>query len=172
MAKNGDFCLKTGIIGFGSPILAQKCQKVEEFGPKLAKTLEDMKDIMKSAHGVGLAANQVGLDLSVFVFDSREASGELINPQMIRKSGSKLLGEEGCLSSPGLVLELARATHVRLSGQTRDGETVEVTASGFLARIFQHEIDHLNGICIANTLKRPDRRSLERTLRQSTARHS
>jgi peptide deformylase len=167
MRSEGDFRLKTGIIGFGSPILAQKCEKVLDFDQNLHNLLKLMKDAMEMAKGVGLAANQLGVNLSAFVFDFEGNSGEILNPMVRRRSASKALGVEGCLSAPGIDLEVNRATSIRVSGHDRDGKDVEITASGYLARILQHEIDHLEGVCIADRLKRSERRALTRHLRSA-----
>lgn len=166
MRDSGDFRLKNGIIGFGSPILAKKCEKVTKFDQNLHNLLGLMKDAMESAEGVGLAANQLGVDLSVFVYSWDGLSGEICNPMVRRVSPSKALGSEGCLSVPGFYVKDYRAERIRVSGQDRDGKWIEITAAGFLARILQHEIDHLNGICIASSLKRAERRELIRALRK------
>lgn len=164
--NTGDFRLKNGIIGFGSPVLTKKATKVTEFDQNLAETLKVMKLAMESAQGVGLAAPQIGIDLAIFVWDLKGVSGEICNPTLQYRSTSVLHGEEGCLSAPGVTLEIPRGASVRLSGQDRDGEEVVLDADGYLARIFQHETDHLGGFCIAERLRRADRRLLEKRLRK------
>jgi peptide deformylase len=107
-----------------------------------------MADTMFDAGGVGLAAIQVGILKRVIVVHSGEDDAELIemiNPEILSKAGQQF-GPEGCLSIPGVSGEVKRYDQLHLRGQDRNGETFEMDASGFLARIFQHEIDHLDGV--------------------------
>jgi peptide deformylase len=136
------------IVKEPDPILREKCMTVTKFNSNLHKLLDDMADTMFDAGGVGLAAPQVGILKRVIVIHSGEEDAELIemvNPEIVEKSGSQL-GPEGCLSIPGMSGEVKRYNKLHLKGQTRHGDVFEMDATDFLARIFQHEIDHLNGI--------------------------
>jgi peptide deformylase len=130
------------------PILREKSQVVTKFNSNLHKLLDDMADTMFDAGGVGLAAPQVGILKRVIVVHSGEEDAELIemvNPEIVTCEG-KQLGPEGCLSIPGVSGEVKRYNKLHLKGQDRDGNPFEMDATGFLARIFQHEIDHLDGV--------------------------
>ena len=134
----------------GDEILYKKSKEVKVFDKKLSELLDDMYETMKTADGVGLAAPQVGLDISlVVVMLPQKEEGKykryiLINPEITVKKG-KTLSQEGCLSFPGLAVQLERATEVKVKYLDERGLPVELTAKGFLAIILQHEIDHLNG---------------------------
>jgi peptide deformylase len=136
------------IVKEPDPILREKSQVVTKFNSNLHKLLDDMADTMFDAGGVGLAAIQVGILKRVIVVHSGEEDAELIemiNPEIISKEGQQF-GPEGCLSIPGVSGEVKRYDKLHLKGQDRNGDTFEMDASGFLARIFQHEIDHLDGV--------------------------
>ena len=99
---------------------------------------------MRATNGVGLAANQVGVLRRIFVYDDGSGLGVLVNPEIVSATG-KQTGMEGCLSIPGLLGEVTRSEEVVIKGTTLNGKPVKITAQGLLARIFQHELDHLNG---------------------------
>jgi peptide deformylase len=125
-----------------------------------------MLETMYEAPGVGLAANQVGLSIACFVFDDRDgSSGFLANPALSRLEGEQR-DSEGCLSIPGPYYETPRALAVRLHAQDANGESVDIEAEGFLARIFQHETDHLNGGLYIDRLDEAGRRDVMRQLRE------
>lgn len=130
-------------------ILRQKSKTVTKFNKHLHKLLDDMAETMYDANGVGLAAPQVSILKKAIVLDSREEDGpgliEVINPEIVSTKGSQV-GPEGCLSIPGLNGDVKRHQYVHVKGQDRHGEPIEFHAEDFLARIFQHEIDHLNGV--------------------------
>ncbi|RMD59135.1 peptide deformylase [Candidatus Parcubacteria bacterium] len=112
--------------------------------------VEEMRKIMKRADGIGLAANQIGLDRSVFVAQVPDAQGKMkfyaiFNPQITKQSKEKSAMEEGCLSVPGTYGEVARPATVVLEGYTKEGKKIKIKAWGLLAKVFQHEVDHLNG---------------------------
>lgn len=144
--------------GSRSEILAQPATRVRDFGPKLHQLLDRMLDLMRAAPGVGLAAPQVGVDLRVAVVeypddeddpDNTMRVYELINPEIVREKGAEV-GQEGCLSIPGLAADVERATYVLLRAQDRNGREFRIKAYDWLARIFQHEIDHLHGVLMTN----------------------
>ena len=129
----------------GDPVLKKKTVSVTRFTPPLHRLLEDMRETMLAADGIGLAAPQVGISKSIIVLRDEDKILEVINPQ-ITSSAGEITALEGCLSVPGIYGEVPRYADVEVSGQDRWGENVEYTASGLLARVFQHEIDHLRGI--------------------------
>jgi len=149
----------------GEPVLHKRAQEVTEFNAELAELVRDMYDTMDKAPGVGLAATQVGVGLRVFVYDYEDADGnpvrgEVINP--VLEVGPVEVGEadwdteqEGCLSVPGERFPLKRADWVHLTGVDLNGKPVDIEATGWLARIFQHEFDHLDGLLYVNRLAEP-----------------
>lgn len=133
------------IITEEDPLLHQPCQEVRRFNDSLHQLLDDMKYTMYEANGVGLAAPQVGVAKRVIVVDDRENGFmELVNPRILRMKGREE-GVEFCLSVPERGGLVDRATEVRIAAQDRQGGPVELIAKGYLARVFQHEIDHLEG---------------------------
>ena len=150
------------ILKYGEPILEQNCQPITEFdSPELRELISDMWETMYAAKGVGLAAPQIGLSKRISVIDISVGENEadkivIINPEIISREG-KQTGEEGCLSIPGFREPVTRANQVTVRAQNENGETLELSGQELLARAFQHEIDHLNGILFINhlsTLKR------------------
>lgn len=133
------------IVKEGDPILRKTCRSVLQFDEKLAVLLDDMKETMYKAEGVGLAGPQVGMLRRVCVVDIGDGVYELVNPVIIEESGVQE-GSEGCLSCPGESGVVRRAMNVTVKAQDRNGNTFTVSGEGLLARAFQHEIDHLNGI--------------------------
>lgn len=142
------------IVTLGNKILRRKAQKVESFGPELQTLIDDMIETMRAASGVGLAGPQVNTPLQVFVVEFGDVEDEeapkklyiLVNPKVSRSSSETLLAAEGCLSVPGLMGDVERPVAVTVIGQNRRGQPLKIKVEGWLARIFQHEIDHVNGI--------------------------
>jgi peptide deformylase len=151
---------------FGDPVLRSPALEVSEFDDRLAKLAADMRETMLAAPGVGLAAPQVGVPRRLFTFDSGEEAGALANPRITWRSEETQDGEEGCLSVPGIYFPVVRAQIVRLEAKNLDGTTLEREAEGFLARIFQHEIDHLDGILFVDRLEAEHRREAMRAIRE------
>ncbi len=150
----------------GDPVLREPCRPVERFDAWLRRTAEDMFETMYAAPGVGLAANQVGIGLRFFVYDDGDGrSGFVANPELFEHEGQDTL-DEGCLSIPGPYHATPRALRVRLRGQDLAGERFELAAEGLLARIFQHETDHLNGMLYIDRLDDAGRRDVMRQLRE------
>jgi peptide deformylase len=136
------------IVKEPDPVLREIAKPVPKITPNILKLLDDMADTMYDAGGVGLAAPQVGILKRVIVLDPHDGETELlelINPEIIKADGEQL-GAEGCLSIPGLNGDVNRKLNITVKGLDREGNEIIVEASEYLARIFQHEIDHLNGI--------------------------
>ena len=133
------------IVKEGDPVLRKTCRSVLQFDEKLATLLDDMKDTMYKAEGVGLAAPQVGILKRVCIVDVGDGLIELVNPVIVEQSGSQT-GGEGCLSSPGEYGDVTRPMEVTVRAQDRFGNNFTVTGTELKARAFCHEIDHLNGI--------------------------
>ncbi|MEQ8236175.1 MAG: peptide deformylase [Syntrophomonadaceae bacterium] len=127
------------------PVLRAKALPVKNINSGVLRLLENMRDTMYAADGVGLAAPQIGVSKRIIVVDPGENCIVLINPEIIRLEG-EFGGSEGCLSVPGKVGWLNRAQKIAVRGQNPHGENIEFEASNYLARIIQHEIDHLDGI--------------------------
>lgn len=150
------------IVTLPSPVLRRKARRVTNFGPELQTLIDDMVETLHAAPGVGLAAPQVDVSLQVIVIEFGDEEDEsvppklyvLVNPEITRLSQETVLGVEGCLSIPGLVGEVERAESAVVKGFNRRGQPVKVKAKGWLARIFQHEIDHLNGVLFVDKATR------------------
>jgi len=150
----------------GDPVLRERATSVERFDGTLRRLADDMTETMHAAPGVGLAANQVGLRLACFVYDDREGNqGFVANPELSEPDGEET-SDEGCLSIPGPYHLASRAVRIRLRGQDLAGRPVDLPAEGLLARIFQHETDHLNGVLFIDRLDEEGRRDVMRQLRE------
>lgn len=141
------------IIKEPDKILRKKLESVKSITPSVKVMILDMKRIMKEANGVGLAANQVGHDLSIFVIDENLAaenkvSAVYINPEISDYSKDQVEAEEGCLSLPNKWLNIRRPKKIKIKALDGEGNKIKLKARGFLARVLQHETDHLNGILI------------------------
>ena len=136
------------------PILHQTTDQIKEITPEIRQLALDMRETMHNAQGIGLAAPQVGKSISLLVFEVEDKEDPeysipfmgLINPRITWKSTQQEDMIEACLSIPGLEANVRRASKVRVKGQNLEGEVIQISADGLLARILQHEIDHLNGI--------------------------
>jgi peptide deformylase len=140
------------ILSFDHPVLREKARKVPRVDTSIVRLLDDLAETMYAAPGAGLAANQIGVALRVCVVkgDENQHWG-LVNPVLVKGEGSQV-GYEGCLSFPGWVGEVERYESVVVKGLNRKGKEVRVKASGFTARAFQHEIDHLDGVLFTDRL--------------------
>lgn len=139
-------------------ILRRPAQRVRSFDKRLHQLLDNMVETMREGKGVGLAAPQVGLDRRIFVIEYPEDTErpeetmqryEMINPEIVKAKGSEI-DQEGCLSLPGLAADVDRATYVLVKAQDRHGKSQRIKAYDWLARIFQHEIDHLGGVLMTD----------------------
>jgi peptide deformylase len=142
------------IVTLPQAILRHKAHKVTDFGPDLQTLADDMVETMRLAPGVGLAAPQVGESIRLIVVEYGDEEDEeapsklyvMVNPEITRTSQEQIVGAEGCLSIPGIQGDVERFATVTVKGLNRHGRPMTVKAHGWLARIFQHEIDHLDGI--------------------------
>ncbi len=146
------------IVTLPDPVLRRKARPVTAFDKDLQTLIDDMVETMRDAPGVGLAAPQVGVSQRLIVIEYAEPPEDdeekevkpklyvMANPEIVKTSEEKVLGVEGCLSIPALVGEVDRYTMVQVKGLNRRGQPMKVKAEGWLARIFQHEIDHINGV--------------------------
>ena len=141
------------ILTVKEPSLHKMCRPVEKFGGKLHKLLDDMKETLLDAGGVGLAAPQVGILRRVVVVDTGEEILELVNPELLETSGEQV-GAEGCLSVPGKYGLVKRPMVAKVRAQDRNGDYFEAEGEELLARCFCHEIDHLDGIVYTEVMER------------------
>ena len=159
------------IVKYGEPVLEQSADRVTEFDTaELNDLIADMWETMYAAKGVGLAAPQIGLKKRISVIDISVGEDEtkkivIINPEIVSKEGSQT-GEEGCLSLPGFREPVTRANKVLVRAQNEKGETVELEGDELLARAFQHEIDHLNGILFISHLSGLKRDIIRRKIKK------
>jgi len=149
----------------GDPVLRERAHQVTDVDGKLRKLAEDMIQTMYEAPGVGLAAPQVGVQKRLFVYDIGEGPHTIVNPEIVESHGEWAY-EEGCLSIPGLAFELVRPKQVHLVGYDLDGNEVSIEADELLARCFQHEIDHLDGILYIERLDPDQRKAAMRIIRE------
>ena len=152
---------------YGDPVLRRRARPVEAVTPEIKRTIADMVDTMYDEVGLGLAAPQVGISLRLMVVgddDGREARA-LINP-VIAEQGGEILAEEGCLSIPGVFAPVKRAEWVRLEAQDEQGRPVSIAARGLRARVFQHEMDHLDGVLFIDRLDPVTRDRIKRRIRK------
>ena len=150
---------------FGDPVLKQRAVEVGDVDGALVRLVEDMLDTMYAAPGAGLAAPQVGVQKRLFVYDAGDGPHAVINPVIVESRG-EWEHEEGCLSVPGLYFPIVRPKEVLLHGVGLDGEELSIEADEFLARVFQHELDHLDGTLLLERLDAETRKSALRELRQ------
>ena len=134
----------------GDDVLRKKAKKVEKINTFIKNLLDDMADTMYKNNGVGLAGNQVGVLKRVIVVDDGDGLLQLINPVITEKEGTQI-GEEGCLSLPNIYGDVERAEKVKVKAQNLKGKYIEIEAEGLLAKVLQHEIDHLDGKLFSDT---------------------
>lgn len=155
---------------WGTPVMHRPQQAVTEFGDELRALVADMAATMYAAEGVGLAACQIGVDLALFIFDCPDASGEHVrgvvaNPELVLPEGRDRrldTTEEGCLSFPGAFIDCSRPDFATVRGQGLDGEPVEYSGDGLLARCLQHETDHTLGTVFGDRLSTKARKKLQK----------
>ena len=133
------------IVTVGDPVLTKKCRPVAKFDDRLAQLIDDMKETMRNANGVGLAAPQVGVLRRLVVVDVGDEIVELVNPELVSESEEQQTGVEGCLSLPGEYGVVTRPMYVTVRAQDRNGDWYEYDGEELVARCFCHEIDHLDG---------------------------
>ena len=154
---------------YGDPVLRSRALPVERFDAALADEVRRMGQVMNDALGIGLAATQVGVMHRVLVYrvDPDGPVAGLVNPVLEWASQEREGMDEGCLSLPGVLVEVERPVHVRVSGRDEHGEPLLIEASGLEARVLQHEIDHLDGVLILDRTTREQRKEAMRTLREA-----
>jgi peptide deformylase len=154
---------------FGDPVLRAKALPVERFDDALQGEIERMGELMHDALGVGLAATQIGTLHRVLVYrtDPEDPVTALVNPVLEWSSEERESAEEGCLSLPGVHVEVERPARVRVCARDAAGERLEVHAEGLEARVIQHEIDHLEGVLILDRISREARREAMRAMREA-----
>jgi peptide deformylase len=150
----------------GDPVLRQPAAPVTDFDRRLRSLYDDMIETMYDAPGVGLAAPQVGISLRLFVFDDGDTGPTFMANPVLSQGDGELIEEEGCLSIPGPYRATPRFARVTCRGQDLDGAPIEMTGEGLLARIFQHETDHLDGLLYIDRLDDEGRRSVMAELRR------
>lgn len=160
------------ITVYGDSILRQKTKPIEKVDDKLIQNIQDMFQTMRYANGIGLAANQVGLDKSLFVIDLKVIEGYenfkpvvMINPEILAESDEIVTIEEGCLSLPNLRAEVDRAEAVKVRFLNTDEEEEEIEADDFFARVILHEYDHLIGKMIPDRVNENIKKKLQKELK-------
>lgn len=151
----------------GDPVLKQRADDITDIDGKLARLVDDMIATMYAAPGVGLAAPQVGVQKRLFVWDIDDGTGAhaIVNPEIVESDGEWTY-QEGCLSVPGLSWEITRPNHVHVMGRDLDGNEVSFDASEFEGRMFQHELDHINGVLLVDRLDEDQARHAKRQVRE------
>jgi len=155
------------VVKYPAPVLSSPAAEVEAFGDELAALAGRMLKIMYDSHGVGLAAPQVGVPIRLFVFNPTgrgEDEGVCVNPRIVDRDGSET-AEEGCLSLPGVTCKIKRFARVTVRGQDLSGRPIELAGEGLIARVFQHETDHLDGVLLVDRMTPVARLANRRTLK-------
>jgi peptide deformylase len=157
------------LVYFGNKTLKETAHEVANVDSGISDIIDLMFKIMYKANGIGLAAPQIGLSSRIIVIDTREKDGSplaLINPVIKEKSNTQVEYEEGCLSLPGIMADVTRPERVLVTGLDLSGKEAAIEASGLLARVFQHEIDHLNGILFIDHIEDDQRSELKYQLKK------
>jgi peptide deformylase len=152
---------------YGDPVLKERTRDVEDIDGAVVSLVDSMIETMYAAPGSGLAANQVGVQRRIFVYDAGDGARTIINPRILESDGEWAY-EEGCLSIPGLSWEIVRPNAVHLVGLDLDGNEVSIEATEFEGRVFQHELDHLDGILLVERLDEEQRKEALKLLRSRT----
>jgi peptide deformylase len=152
---------------YGDPVLKERTREVDEIDGAVASLVESMLETMYAAPGTGLAANQVGVQRRIFVYDIGDGPQTVINPRIVESDGEWVY-DEGCLSIPGLSWEIVRPNAVHLVGFDLDGNEVSLEATELEGRVFQHELDHLDGVLLVERLNEDQRKEALKILRSRT----
>ena len=152
---------------YGDPVLKERTREVEDIDGKVAALVDSMLETMYAAPGTGLAANQIGVQRRIFVYDIGEGPRTVINPSIIEADGEWTY-DEGCLSIPGLSWEVTRPNAVHLVGLDLDGTEISIEADELEGRVFQHELDHLDGVLLVERLGEDQRKEALKILRSRT----
>jgi peptide deformylase len=156
------------VVKFGDPVLRSAASSVTEFDDRLAEDAERMIELMRDAIGVGLAATQLGTLRRTLVFQvgSEAEPTVLVNPEIEWQSDDLVTAEEGCLSLPGVIVDVERPLHVRARAVDVRGEPLTIEASGLEARVIQHEVDHLDGVLMLDRTEKEQRKAALKALRE------
>jgi peptide deformylase len=152
---------------YGDPVLKERTREVQEIDASVATLAESMIETMYEAPGSGLAANQIGVMRRIFVYDVGEGPRAVVNPRIVESDGEWSY-EEGCLSIPGLSWDIVRPNAVHLVGLDLDGNELSIEATELEGRVFQHELDHLDGILLVERLDADQRKEAMKILRGRT----
>jgi peptide deformylase len=154
---------------FGDPVLRASALPVERFDEALGAEIEAMGELMGDALGVGLAATQLGVLHRLLVYRAYpdDELTALVNPVLEWESDEREIGEEGCLSLPGVHVEVERSAQVRVRARDAEGKELQIEADGLTARVIQHEIDHLDGVLILDRISRQERKEAMRAMREA-----
>lgn len=152
---------------YGDPVLKERAREVEDIDGALVSLVDSMIATMYDAPGTGLAANQVGVQRRIFVYDVGDGARTVINPRIVESEGEWAY-EEGCLSVPGLSWEIVRPNAVHLVGLDLEGNEISIEATELEGRVFQHELDHLDGILLVERLNEDQRKEALKILRSRT----
>ena len=152
---------------YGDPVLRRRANPVEDVTPEIRRLVADMVDTMYDEVGIGLAAPQVGVSMRVLVVGDEEGRGVqvLVNPAITAQGGT-VTAEEGCLSLPGIFAQVTRSEWVTLQAQDLEGKAISITARGLRSRVFQHEIDHLDGVLFIDRLEPVIRDRIKRKIKK------
>lgn len=137
---------------FNEPVLRKKAEKVDKITSEIKRIISDMVETLKDSGGVGLAATQVGISKRIIIVELDSKYLPVINPEIVKRGKEKGIEEEGCLSVPDIFDEVKRIKDIEVKGLDKNGKDIHIVLSGFPARIFQHEIDHINGILFIDRL--------------------
>jgi peptide deformylase len=153
---------------FGDPVLKTATEPILEFSESVKSLISDLEQTTAIAGRAGVAANQIGVSLRAFGYHVDGVVSHLINPEILEKSGELVELDEGCLSLPEIWSKTPRYTKVTIRGQTVTGEVLEIQAEGLLAQVFQHEVDHLDGLVYLDRLNAQERKVCMESLRQTS----
>jgi peptide deformylase len=153
---------------YGDPVLRSRALEIDRFDERLVEEARRMGQVMHDALGIGLAATQVGAMHRVLVYrvESDSPIAALVNPEIEWRSSDLETAEEGCLSLPGVLVEVERPVHVRVRGLDERGDALSIEASGLEARVIQHEVDHLDGVLILDRTTRAQRKEAMKAMRE------
>lgn len=158
------------ICKYGETVLKQKAREVQDINEKVAELVEQMRQTMYGANGIGLAAPQVGQSIQLALVDITLGEGKdefmvLINPEIIESEGSET-ADEGCLSIPGITTQVSRSTHIKIKAFDLNGKEIRREFEGYKARVIQHEIDHLEGILIVDRVSSLKRQLIKKEIKK------
>ena len=145
------------IVTIPNPILKRKAKKVHRVDAYIRQLIEDMIETVQAAHGAGLAAPQIGVPLRVIVTKVEDQLKIVVNPEIVSVSGEEVEADEGCLSIPGWYGPVRRKTQVTVRGLSRTGRPIKIKSEGWEARVFQHEVDHVDGVLFTDRMDDPSK---------------